>query len=226
MSLLVWKIEPCAHQLVAKLAGVDEVAVVADGNLPVRAVDQERLRVLDACSRPPSNTACGRWPDGPAALSSVCSLKASATWPIARDSRMRSPSAGGDAGALLPAMLQRVEAEVGEVGGLGMPEDAENAALVFEFVAWSLAPSALAVLQSPVYTCGARSHLRRSAFTASPACPILRQPHTRMTAFPLPALSRILRCSSSEVPAERRRPELLGFCHCAVNGAGARQRSR
>ena len=63
-------------------------------------------------------------------------MNASATCPIARDMRMLLAVGGGDAGALLPAVLQRVEAEVGEVGGLGVPEDAEDAALVFEFVAW------------------------------------------------------------------------------------------
>ncbi len=36
------------HQAVAQLLGVDEVAVVADGDLAVRAVDQDRLRVLEA----------------------------------------------------------------------------------------------------------------------------------------------------------------------------------
>ena len=34
-----------AHQVVAQLPRVDQVAVVADGDLPVRAVDQDRLRV-------------------------------------------------------------------------------------------------------------------------------------------------------------------------------------
>ena len=38
-------------------------------------------------------------------------------------------------------MLQRVEAEVGQVGGLGMPEDAEDAALVFELVQHGIAIS-------------------------------------------------------------------------------------
>ena len=41
---------------------------------------------------------------------------------------------GDDAGALLAAMLQRVEPEIREVGGLGIAEDAEDAAFVFEFV--------------------------------------------------------------------------------------------
>ena len=41
---------------------------------------------------------------------------------------------GGDARALLPAVLQRVEAEVGQVRRLGVAEDAEDAALVAELV--------------------------------------------------------------------------------------------
>jgi hypothetical protein len=40
----------------------------------------------------------------------------------------------GDARALLAAVLQRVESEVGHVGGFGMPEDAEHAAFVLEGV--------------------------------------------------------------------------------------------
>ena len=39
-----------------------------------------------------------------------------------------------DAGRLLPAVLQRVQAEVGHVRGLGVAEDAEDAALVVEVV--------------------------------------------------------------------------------------------
>ena len=39
----------------------------------------------------------------------------------------------GYAGALLPAVLERVKAKVGEVGGLGVPEDSENTALVFKW---------------------------------------------------------------------------------------------
>jgi hypothetical protein len=34
-----------ADELVLQLAGVDEIAVVADGDLSVRTVDQDRLRV-------------------------------------------------------------------------------------------------------------------------------------------------------------------------------------
>ena len=42
--------------------------------------------------------------------------------------------AGADAGALLPAMLQRVEAEVGQLGRFGMAVDGDHAALVVEFI--------------------------------------------------------------------------------------------
>ena len=41
---------------------------------------------------------------------------------------------GDDAGRLLAAVLERVQAEVGEVGRLVVPEDAEDAALVVELV--------------------------------------------------------------------------------------------
>ena len=39
-----------------------------------------------------------------------------------------------DAGRLLPAVLEGVEPQVGQVGRLGMPEDPEKAALVVEAV--------------------------------------------------------------------------------------------
>ena len=42
--------------------------------------------------------------------------------------------AGNDAGGFLAAMLERIEAEVGEVGGFGMAEDAEDATFVVEVI--------------------------------------------------------------------------------------------
>ena len=87
-----------------------------------------------AGSRPRSSSGCGRWRCGRAGTRAPRSSNASATCPIAREMRIFSPSAVADAGALLPAMLQRVEAEVGQVGRFGMAEDAEDAALVFEFI--------------------------------------------------------------------------------------------
>ena len=40
---------------------------------------------------------------------------------------------GGDAGAFLTTVLQRVQSEVRHVGRFGMAEDAEDAAFVFEW---------------------------------------------------------------------------------------------
>ena len=49
--------------------------------------------------------------------------------------RCRSIAVGrGDAGRFLAAMLQRVEAEIGELGGFGMAEDAEDAAVIVEMI--------------------------------------------------------------------------------------------
>ena len=45
VSLLVWKIDPCRTSSSRSLAGVDDVAVVADADLAVHAVDEQRLRV-------------------------------------------------------------------------------------------------------------------------------------------------------------------------------------
>ena len=42
--------------------------------------------------------------------------------------------AGDDSGGFLAAMLQRVQTEIGEIGGFGMPEDAEHATLVVEMI--------------------------------------------------------------------------------------------
>jgi hypothetical protein len=65
---------------------------------------------------------------GPRGNTSCTSPIARCTWCIVR------PLDRGDAGGLLPAVLQRVEPEVGEVGGLGVAVHAEHAALVVEVV--------------------------------------------------------------------------------------------
>ena len=54
-----------------------------DGDLAVRAVDQERLRVLERALAGRRVARVADRADGPAASSSVASLKTSATWPIA-----------------------------------------------------------------------------------------------------------------------------------------------
>jgi hypothetical protein len=42
--------------------------------------------------------------------------------------------AGCDAGALLPAVLQRVESEISQVGGFRMSVDSEHSTLLVKFV--------------------------------------------------------------------------------------------
>jgi hypothetical protein len=46
--------------------------------------------------------------------------------------------AGDDAGAFLPAMLERVKAVVGQFGGIRMTENAEHAAVMFGVILLSL----------------------------------------------------------------------------------------
>ena len=112
---------------------VDQVAVVRDGDLPVRAIDQDRLGVLQ---RALARGRIAGVADGevPGQRLRVGSSNASATWPMAREMRIFAPSAVAMPALSWPAVLQRVKAEVGQVGGLGMAEDAEDAALVFELV--------------------------------------------------------------------------------------------
>ena len=42
--------------------------------------------------------------------------------------------AGDNAGGFLPAMLQRIEAEIGQIRGLFVPVDAEDRALVVKLI--------------------------------------------------------------------------------------------
>src|SRR5262245_56189079 len=60
---------------------------------------------------------------------------------LARDAHLLAVG-GGDAGALLAPVLQRVETEIGHVGGFGMAENAEDAAFFPELVHGSLCDGA------------------------------------------------------------------------------------
>jgi hypothetical protein len=121
------------HEVVAQLTGVDEIAVVRDRDLAVRAIDEERLCVLEgAVTR-------GRVPrvtDRKVAAQTgerllfegVRHLTHAADHPHPGSIRDRDP------GALLAAMLQSVEPERGQARRFGVPEDAEDATLVLEFI--------------------------------------------------------------------------------------------
>ena len=118
-----------AHELAAQFAGVDQVAVVADRDLAVGAVDQQRLGVqlVAVTRRRVADVPDGRVPGqrGEHALvEDVGHVPHRAVHPHAGAVRR------GDARALLPAVLQGVNPEVSEVGRLRVPEDAEDAALL------------------------------------------------------------------------------------------------
>ena len=121
------------NQLVAQLARVHDVAVVAERDLAVRAVDQDRLRVEQlALARRRIAHVSDRQRSGQAgqrfAVEDVGDVAH-----LAGDAHLRAVGRG-NAGAFLPAMLQRIQAEIRHVGRFGVTEDAEDAALVFEFI--------------------------------------------------------------------------------------------
>src|SRR5262249_7001627 len=120
-------------EVVAQLARIDEIAVAADGDLSVRAVDQNRLRVRELA------LAGGRIAhvadrERPRQLRERLAVERVGN--VSHRARHANLLAvrRGDAGALLTAVLQRVQPKVGHIGRFGMPEDAEDAALVFELV--------------------------------------------------------------------------------------------
>ena len=104
---------------------------MADRNFAVRAVDQNRLRVLDAAvagRRIPHVT------DGAHARQPVDRGFVEVVGDVAQGLVDLQPRAvgRGDADGLLAAVLQRVQPEVGQVGGFGVAVDAEDAAFFFE----------------------------------------------------------------------------------------------
>ncbi len=118
---------PLALELGAEIVGVRKVAVVADRERAARIIDSERLRVLQmratggGVAHVADRHAAGELREvlfaedvlNEAHRSMGVELRA-----VARD----------DAGRLLPAMLQRVQAEIREVRRLGVTENAEDAA--------------------------------------------------------------------------------------------------
>ncbi len=137
-------------QPIAQFLRVDQVAVVTDGDLAVRAVDQDRLRVLEAAF-----AGCGvaNVPDRARAGQRRKGFFGEIVGDIAHGLVHPQAVAVGcrDADAFLAAMLERVEAEVREIRGLRVAEDPEDAALFSELVhsqapAPSIDPKLFAVL--------------------------------------------------------------------------------
>ena len=120
-------------EVVAQLARVDEIAVVANRDLPMRTVDEDGLSVreLALAGRRVAHVAdCRR--SGQLgqrfAVEGIGDVAHRARHTHLLGVGRRNPR------AFLSAVLQRVQPEIRHVGRLGMSEDAEDAALVFELV--------------------------------------------------------------------------------------------
>ena len=107
-----------ADERVAQLAGVHQVAVVADRELTVHAVDDDRLRVRELAL---AGGRVAHVADGEIARQARERLRVERLVDVPHRLAVTDLDAvgRGDARALLSAMLQRVQAEVGEVRGLG-----------------------------------------------------------------------------------------------------------
>ena len=120
-------------ELAAQDVGVHQVAVVADRDRAAVALDEVGLRVRG------HGVARGRVADVADRAVPGQRLEAARREHVVHEAHaLLEPEplavAAGDARRLLPAVLQGVEPHVGEVRGLGVAEDAEEAALVVEVV--------------------------------------------------------------------------------------------
>src|SRR5205085_2848567 len=109
---------------------VDDVAVVGDGDLAALALYDHRLRVAEDAR---TGGGVAGVADGGHAVEAVQRVLVEdlADQPHALVAAEGLPVGDGDAGALLAAVLQRKEAEVGQASHiLAGGEDAEDAALV------------------------------------------------------------------------------------------------
>ena len=120
---------PFVLEVLADVDGVDEVAVVGHGDRPEAGLDDERLGVLDL-ARPR-----GRVPvvaDGVVAgeLAQHVAVEDVRDQPHRPVREQVATVRGDDAGALLAAVLQRVQTEVGQIRGLRVPVDAADTAFL------------------------------------------------------------------------------------------------
>jgi hypothetical protein len=122
-----------ALQAGAHIAQVDQVAVVGDGDQPLGGVDADGLGVEQ---RRVAGGGVAGVADGHLAgqLGENVVGEDLRDQAHALDVGQMLAVGGGDAGRLLAAMLQGVEAEIGLAGGVGMAVDGDYAALFAELV--------------------------------------------------------------------------------------------
>ena len=124
-----------AHQLAAQREAVGEVAVVADGEAAAFEFGEQRLHVAQ------DGFAGGRiahMADRRGAGQAVDHLAPGEVVADQAEAALGVEALaveGDDAGRFLAAVLQRVQAERGDGGGVGMAEDAEHAAFLAQPVA-------------------------------------------------------------------------------------------
>src|ERR1051325_3699208 len=177
-------------ELLAKWRGVGEIAVVRDGDLPLRAIHGERLRIANVRR---SRRGIARMPDGHRANQVVQNIAIESL-------RNQSHAAvhaellairGDDAGALLAAVLERVKAVVSQFCGIRMTVNAEHAAVMFRVL-----------LHGPL----ARAELWHRRKT-NPA--FARSDQSCRLSFPWCAESSSTRDHEVQLPARRTRPLLF-----------------
>ena len=121
------------NKFVTQLGGINQVAVVTEGDLPVRTINQDRLSIDDAAV-----AECGiaHVSDcGPSDQRAEHALVENVADVAHRAGLLDATIAGHrDPRALLSSVLERVETKVGHVRGIWMSEDAEYPAFVLELV--------------------------------------------------------------------------------------------
>ena len=122
-----------AFQFPAQFGGVGDVAVVRHRDAALVAVHREGLRVEHPAI---AGGGVARVADGHFAGQPAQHFRSEQIRDVAHAAMGvdHAAIARGDPGAFLSAMLQRVETQVGQIRGLGMPVDREDAALFMELV--------------------------------------------------------------------------------------------
>ena len=120
-----------AFQFVAKYRGVDQVTIVRHGDLAAKAIYHEGLRVFQGARSGGGITSMAQRarPFQPLQLFRAEDLRDEPHVAMQLEGRSGAV-ARDDAGAFLPAMLEREEAVIREHSGVGMAEDRENPAFV------------------------------------------------------------------------------------------------
>ena len=128
---------PVFLQIAPQFNRIRQIAVMRNRYLPLAAGDRKRLCV------PQRRVAGGRVPrmsnrQITRQLVQNGRCKDIRDMSHAADAMDLASVAGGNTGALLPPMLQRMQPQIRQVGSLRMPEDCENATLLVQLVEWMI----------------------------------------------------------------------------------------